>query len=234
MEGLDVQEEVICSHDELRRGGVVERIRVLGRGMEVWESGMCSVVPSLERGVVDLLEQAGFPQPRLLCPSESDIFPSSYTDTGTLGADRYGVVLAARELYGAPVIVVDCGTATTFNVVDAEGVFLGGAIAPGLRTMMAAMHMHTAVLPDVPLVLSPLIGRDTVGCMRAGVIHGTRLAVEGMVREINKSMGPETPLIVTGGNAELLRAAGLDCGRMHWDAELLFRGVIFYLLLTHR
>ncbi len=80
--------------------------------------------------------------------------------------------------------------------------------------------------------MPPLIGADTAGSMRAGAVHFTRYAVEGMVRAIKKQTGDDTPLIVTGGNAPILLGAGLHCAPQEHDEHLLFRGVIYHLLFT--
>jgi type III pantothenate kinase len=151
----------------------------------------------------------------------------------TLGADRYCGVLAARMAYGAPAIVVDCGTATTVNVIEADGCFLGGVIAPGVETALRALHERTAQLPAVDLSKNvPLIGADTEESMRAGAVHFSRFAVEGLVAGMKMLIGESTPLILTGGNAPVLLAAGLVCDPMIHDEKLLFRGVVFHLLFT--
>jgi type III pantothenate kinase len=150
----------------------------------------------------------------------------------TLGADRFCAVLAARELYGAPVVVVDCGTATTVNVVDGEGVFLGGSIAPGVQTALRALHEHTAQLPALSAEDVAVIGSDSASSMRSGAVHFSRFAVEGMIREVHRVTGAGTPVLLTGGNAPVLLGAGLVLPGMRHDPNLLFRGVIFYLHFT--
>jgi type III pantothenate kinase len=274
MEGLEVRGSIVLAHAELGDSGTVERLRWMcaaasaastaatGSAEErIVEAGVCSVVPSLERALDDLLRDIGIARRRAVRPAAAAFFPSRYRSMDALGADRYCGALAARQRYGAPVIVADCGTATTLNVVDRDGVFLGGAIAPGVETALRALHERTAQLPlpsaQLPLPsthlsvpsaqfpaasaadsaeagvgVPPLIGADTAGSMRAGAVHFTRYALEGMVRAIKKQTGDDTPLIVTGGNAPLLLGAGLLCAPQEHDAHLLFRGVIYHLLLT--
>ena len=247
MDGIDVQRRLVLSHTELLVSGAVERVRELCRGVVIEVAGLCSVVPDLEASVDVLIEASGIVPPRRVVPAESAFFPSSYRSMGTLGADRYCGVLAAKERYGVPLIVVDCGTATTINVVDRDGVFLGGAIAPGVMTMLRAMHEHTAQLPplfsggmkkefsdnEVPQEeYLPLIGEDTSSSMRSGSAYFSRYAVEGMVAAMKNHIGDETPLVLTGGNALILLGAGLCCESQVFDEDLLLRGIIFYLLFT--
>lgn len=233
MAGLSCEDEIVFSHDELSAGDSPARLREFCRGRELRQSGLCSVVPPKEANVLQLFERAGLLPPERVRPAASAFFPTRYRSMDTLGADRYCGVLAARMDYGAPAIVVDCGTATTVNVIDADGSFLGGVIAPGVETALRAMHERTAQLPAVDLARSvPLIGGDTEACMRAGAVHFSRFAVEGMAAGMKKLIGDSSPLILTGGNAPVLLAAGLVCDPMHHDEKLLFRGVIFHLLFT--
>ncbi|MFA6235483.1 MAG: type III pantothenate kinase [Bacteroidota bacterium] len=237
MEGLEVRRGLVLTHAQLLESGAAQRLRELCEGQLIEETGLCSVVPSLEAAVAVLLQAAGLAPFRRVEPAESTFFPTRYRSMDTLGADRYCGVLAARERYGAPVIVADCGTATTVNVVDAEGFFLGGAIAPGVETALQVLHDRTAQLPQVDISqsaegIASLIGNDTAGCMRAGAVDFTRYALEGMVGEIKKLTGDNTPFILTGGNAPVLLAAGLSISPQVYEQELLFGGLIFYLLFT--
>ncbi len=192
---------------------------------------ICSVVPSLE-------EIAGILLRRASCDSVASVEPASgpmsmtYRTPETLGADRYCAALAGRELYGSPVIVIDCGTATTINVVDAEGRFAGGSISPGIGTSLRVLHERTAQLPGVEEEAFPqLIGRDTAECMRSGVLYGARYALEGITAGIRQFTGSGTPIILTGGDAEALLGMGPSGGFVH-DELIVLRGAIFYLLLA--
>ena len=231
MDGLEPRGTLVLSHRELGEESSVERLRVLCGGLELQEAGICSVVPSVESAVADLLQKAGLPGPRKVLPPEGSFFPSAYRSMETLGADRYCGVLAARELYGAPVIVADCGTATTINAVDARGVFLGGVIAPGVETALRSLHDCTAQLPFLELEkqTTHLIGGDTAESMRSGALHFSRHAIEGVVAAMKNLIGVKAPFILTGGNAPVLLGAGLYCPGQEFDPELLFRGVIFHL-----
>ena len=223
-------------------------------------AGICSVVPELTPRIADMLAEEGFEEVRACRPVAADWFPSSYRTMETLGADRFCVVLAARELHGAPVIVIDCGTATTMNVIDPDGRFLGGSIAPGVEASFRALHDRTAQLPAIGAedgavtgdahteaaategtvtegtvmerTATRLIGEDTVASMRSGVLHFSRFALEGAVAEVKSITGPGTPVICTGGALPLLLAAGLNFPGMRRDDDILLRGIIFCLHYT--
>ena len=124
----------------------------------------------------------------------------------TVGADRIINTLAASRLYGRDCIVVDLGTATTFDCITAEGVFIGGVISPGVQTSADTLTRKTSKLPATELVVPQrAIGRRTEDCIRSGVIFGAADAIDGTVRRI-KAEWPhrETPLVVaTGGFAEM-------------------------------
>lgn len=126
----------------------------------------------------------------------------------TVGADRLINALAASRLYHRDTIVVDLGTATTFDCITAAGVFLGGAIMPGVRTSADTLVRRTAKLPATELVApTRVIGKRTEECIRAGVVFGAVDAIDGMVRRIKREWpGPEIPgVVATGGLAEIIR-----------------------------
>jgi type III pantothenate kinase len=142
-----------------------------------------------------------------------------------VGADRLLGAWAAVALVGAPCIVVDVGTATTVDVVDADGAFAGGAILPGPVLGMRSLARGTALLPPVPLELPEhAIGRETVGAIASGVILGHREAIGGLVRLMtNESGAARRPTVVlTGGDAHVL-------GSPDWadriEPQLLLRGL---------
>ncbi len=119
-----------------------------------------------------------------------------------LGADRVADAVAARALYGAPVIVVDFGTATNIEVIDKDGCFVGGVIAPGVMSSMEALFSKTALLPQVELVDPKVaIGRNTTKAMQVGIVYGEVERVEGLVRRIEAQLGYKAKVVATGGLA---------------------------------
>lgn len=142
----------------------------------------------------------------------------NYENPRALGADRLVNAVAAHIRYGGNLIVIDFGTATTFDCVSADGTFLGGAIAPGMKTQAAALFEHTAKLPNVDLEIpGKFIARNTTEGMQSGLIYGhmgfTEHMVRGMKEEMSKDLGckPEDiKVIATGGMATMVES-GVDC-----------------------
>jgi len=126
---------------------------------------------------------------------------------GEVGADRIVNSVAARDLYGTPAIIVDFGTAITFDCISREGHYLGGAIAPGMAIALDALSTRTAKLPRIDISRPPasVIGKSTETAIRSGMLFGYGGLVEGLVAEIGKAMAPDRPhVIATGGMAELI------------------------------
>ena len=122
-----------------------------------------------------------------------------------VGADRIVNAVAAHHLYGGPVIVIDMGTATTFDVVSEEWDYLGGAIAPGIATATEALFTRTAMLPRVELVHpKQAIGRSTVAAMHSGIVFGYAGLIKEIVARIQQELGTKAMVVATGGYAELL------------------------------
>jgi type III pantothenate kinase len=152
----------------------------------------------------------------------------------TVGADRIVNTLAASRIYARDAIVVDLGTATTFDCITADGVFLGGVIAPGVLVMAETLVRRTSKLPATELVLpKQVIGRRTEECIRAGVMYGAADAIDGLVRRI-KAEWPRktTPLVIgTGGLSETFEPLCSELDEV--DPYLTLRGLqLAYGLLT--
>lgn len=142
----------------------------------------------------------------------------------TVGADRLINTLAATRLFARDAIVVDMGTATTFDCITGDGVFIGGVIAPGVQTALDTLVRRTSKLPATELVVPPnVIGRRTEDCIRAGVMYGQAEAIDGIVRRIKKSWpGRETPTVIaTGGLAETFRELCSEFDRVEPHLTLL-------------
>lgn len=130
-----------------------------------------------------------------------------YPDPHSIGADRLANAVAARELYGAPAIVVDFGTAVTFDVISPDGNYVGGVIAPGLNSLTEYLHQRTALLPQIALKKPrQAIGRSTREAMLSGAVFGYRGLISGIVQEILREIPgrKKPPIIATGGDARLI------------------------------
>ena len=121
-----------------------------------------------------------------------------------VGADRLVNTVAAHAKYGGPLIIVDFGTATTFDVIDGQGSYMGGVISPGINLSLEALHQAAAKLPLISVERpDKVIGRDTVTAMQSGVFWGYVGLIEGIVRRIHLEMGSDCRVIATGGLAPL-------------------------------
>jgi type III pantothenate kinase len=147
-----------------------------------------------------------------------------YRDPGTLGADRIANAVAARELYGVPAIVVDLGTATTFDCVSARGEYLGGAIAPGVGSSAEALFRRAARVPRVALRRPRhALGRNTAESVRTGVLWGAAGQVDALVRRLAHEMNGTPQVIATGGWAGLVAPECATVGQV--DPALTLQGM---------
>lgn len=127
-----------------------------------------------------------------------------YRKPKQVGQDRLVDAVAVKELYGYPAIVIDFGTAITFDVISKRGEYLGGIIVPGIETSLKALSSRAALLPKIK-VSAPkeLVGRDTVSSMRSGIFHGFGALCDGLVAKLKAKYGP-MKVIATGGHAVLM------------------------------
>jgi type III pantothenate kinase len=131
-----------------------------------------------------------------------------YPKPATIGSDRLANAVAARARFGAPVVVVDFGTAVTFDVVNARGNYVGGIIAPGLAAMTNYLHEKTALLPKIEIrEIKTAIGKSTEEAMLVGAVHGYRGLVRGLIGELKRELrAKKLPVVATGGYAKLIAA----------------------------
>lgn len=172
---------------------------------EIKACAVASVVPTLTQVLVEAAEKLFGVKPLLIGPGVKTGMPIRFDNPKEIGADRIVNGVAAYELYGGPAIVVDFGTATTFDAISASGEYLGGAIAPGIGISTEALFYRAAKLPRVELVRpKSVIGKNTVACMQAGIMYGFIGQVEGIVRRMKEEMGEDPVVIATGGLAGLI------------------------------
>src|SRR5678816_4166715 len=168
---------------------------------------LASVVPPLTSVVVTLCRTYLGHEPLVIEPGVKTGMPILYEPPSDVGADRIVNGVAAFAAYGGPVIVVDFGTATTFDVVTKKGEYIGGVICPGVGISADALFQRAARLPRVDL-RSPgkVIGRSTVGSIQSGLYFGYASMVEGIIARIRAELGEPARVVATGGLAETLAA----------------------------
>ncbi|MDQ6737007.1 MAG: type III pantothenate kinase [Gemmatimonadota bacterium] len=169
---------------------------------------LCSVVPQVTQSVVDACDLAFGVTPVVVDSKSALPITLDVDEPATVGADRVVNTLAASQLLGRDCIVVDMGTATTYDCVSAGGSFFGGIIQPGIQTSAWTLFSKTAMLPSTALA-TPVkaIGTNTADCIRAGVVFGAADSIDGLIRRIKAEWPrPEVPHVVaTGGLAENFR-----------------------------
>lgn len=141
------------------------------------------------------------------------------------GADRLVNALGGRVAYDGALLIIDSGTATTFDVISADGVFKGGIIAPGINLSMQALHTAAAQLPRIAIQRpEKIIGRNTVGAMQSGVYWGYIELIDGLIRRVRKEYGEPLTAVATGGVASLFEGASSEI--QHFDPDLTIRGLL--------
>jgi len=164
-----------------------------------------SVVPPLDSTLREMCERYFNSRPLFIEPGVKTGMPVLYDNPAEVGADRIVNSVAAFEKYGGPCIVVDFGTATTFDCVSAKGEYVGGVICPGLGISAEALFGRTARLPRVDIRKpARIIGSNTVGSMQSGLYYGYLGMVDGILELLLGEMGKETRVLATGGLAGLI------------------------------
>lgn len=171
---------------------------------QVTGAAFCTVVRSARQGWLDALANRGLEVMEVTSETITTL-RNDYADPAALGADRYLAALSAFERYGAPVIVVSVGTAITVDAVSAEGVFLGGAIAPGISAGRPALADACDLLPEVEVSgPSRALARETDAAIRAGLVFGAAGAINELVSRIAQEAAVEPRVVVSGGDSDLV------------------------------
>lgn len=188
---------------------------------------IASVVPGRNHDLTRLCEDVLKCAPRFVGESGLNLGVAVKVERpNEVGADRLVNALAARRAYNGPMIVVDFGTATTFDVVDGSGAYCGGCIAPGVNLSMEALHNSTALLPRRPVRnpgTAPVVGGTTAAQMNSGVFWGYVGLIEGLVTRIKAERAEPMKVIATGGLASLFADATKVIDAI--DADLTLRGL---------
>lgn len=172
-------------------------------------NGIClaSVVPPLSKIYSRMCERYFEQTPLLVTHEIKTGIALNVDNPSSVGADRIIDALAVHRLYGGPACIVDLGTATTFDAIDANGDYLGGAITPGITIAADALFQRTAKLPRVELIAPPnVIGKNTVHAIQSGLLFGYVGMIEGMVARFRRELGADMKVIATGGLARAIAA----------------------------
>lgn len=213
-----------CTQDEY-----AAELKFLLRRLQVDAAGcegviVCSVVPGLTRALAGACRQLTGREALVVDHTMNTGLTFGVDAPEKVGRDRIADAAAAADAYPLPCMTVDLGTATTYNVVSAGRVFLGGFIVPGVQTSLRAISAGTAQLPPIaPETPGSLIGRNTVECLNNGAMFGTAAMVDGLAERVEAELGQPLTVVVTGGLAPYITPC---CKRrVIYDRDLLFKGL---------
>ena len=183
-----------------------------------------SVVPSVTEAVREGLHLITGQAPLVAGPRLHTGLPIHMDNVDKVGADRIVIAVAALERWQPPLILLDLGTATTIEVVDRTGAYIGGCIIPGVRTAVDALSARAAQLPPVELTAPErVIGRNTVDCMQSGAMYGTAAMLDGMIDRMEAELGEGATIVATGGIAPAIVPL---CRRtMELEEDLMLQGL---------
>ncbi len=197
---------------------------------DIKESAMCSVVPPLVGTFEDLLRRYFKTQAVVVRPGVKTGVRIVYPNPREVGADRIVNCAAAHYLYHGPVIVVDMGTGTTFDIVSKDGEFIGGVIAPGIAIAAQALYTRTSALPRVELVApEQAIGTTTVSAMQSGIVFGYIGLVEGLLRRVQEELPEKALVVATGGYAGLIAEGTKMIDEVNPDITLVGLRLIYQM-----
>ena len=197
---------------------------------DIKEVALCCVVPPLLATFEELFQRYFNISPLVVGPGLKTGVRIRVDNPREVGTDRIANTAAAHHLYSGPLIIVDVGTATTFDTVSKEGDFLGTAIAPGIATAAAALFARASALPRVELIRPKhAIGTNTVAAMQSGIVFGYVGLVEGVITRIRQELGEKAKVVATGGYAGLIAGETAIIDEVNPDLTLIGLRLIYLM-----
>ena len=183
-----------------------------------------SVVPPLNTVMKKAIEYVYDVTPIMVGPGIKTGINLKCDNPAAVGSDLICACVAAHHINGSPSLIIDMGTATKMMVMDKTGAFIGVSIIPGVKIALEALSGGTAQLPQISLEApSSVLGKNTIDCMRSGVVFGNASMLDGMIDRFNEAMGEELPVYATGGLASSIIP---HCKHdVHFDENLLLKGL---------
>ena len=186
---------------------------------------MASVVPPLNAPISSAVKKITGKKPFLVGSGMKTGLNIKMDNPKTVGGDRIVAAVAANAKYEGPIIIADMGTATTLDVVDHDGNYIGGVILPGVKVALNSLVSNTAQLPRISFdVPKRAIGKNTIECMRNGIMLGNAAMLDGLIDRMTAELGEEATLIATGGMARFITP--LCTHKITYDPDLLLRGLM--------
>jgi type III pantothenate kinase len=190
-----------------------------------------SVVPEALKKLKKVLSGISKSKIRVLGEGATVPIKNLYRIKAQVGQDRLVNAFAAKVLYGTPAVVIDFGTAITFDIVSGRGGYLGGLILPGIEMSLTGLYEKTALLPKVRLAATPdIIGRDTVNSIRGGILFGFGAMCDSLILRYRKLLGKDLKVIATGGNSKLIKRYAKSIQRV--DEDLTLKGLMLIGLVS--
>jgi len=194
---------------------------------------LCCVVPPLLATYEELFQRYFHTSPLVVAAGIKTGVRIRMDNPREVGADRIANAAAAHHLYESPVIIVDLGTATTFDIVSREGDYLGGVIAPGMNTAAEALFTQAAMLPRVELATPKhVIGTNTVSAMQSGIVFGYVGLIEAMVARLQEELQEKARVVATGGWAKTIARETAVIDVVNPDLTLIGLRLIYYMNRT--
>lgn len=186
---------------------------------------IASVVPQVLNSMQSAVKKLTGKQSMVVGPGLKTGLNIRLENPGQTGADLVVGCVAALKAYKPPMIIVDMGTATTMVVLDDTGALVGGSISPGIKISMDALTERTALLPGLQLDQpKKVIGRNTIDCMRSGIMYGAAAMLDGMIDRMEEELGYQTTVIATGGISRFVLP--LCKKEIIYDKDLLIKGLV--------
>ncbi len=222
--GVFKQDKLQRSFNIPSRGYGLNKLKRALNKLKIDNAVICSVVPKLTVRIEKDLKIISGKQPLLIGKQRIVPIKNLYRNPKQVGQDRLVNAYAGVKLYAAPLVIIDFGTAITFDVISKKNEYLGGMILPGLLISLEALHQHTALLPKIRLEEpKEFIGRKTKESILSGIVNGFSALCDNLVTRIKKRIGENTKVIGTGGNISLMRKY---CKRMDAaDIHLTLKGL---------
>lgn len=166
---------------------------------------VCSVVPNMTGHYAALARETFGHEPLIVGPGLKTGIPIHYDNPKEVGADRIANSVGGVKIFGPPLIIVDLGTAITFDAISEKGEYIGGAIAPGIETSLSSLSKKAAQLPQISIALpNKVIGKNTIQSMQSGSAYGFAGMIESIVERMKGEMGGEPKVVATGGQCDWL------------------------------
>lgn len=193
---------------------------------DIQGSILSSVVPELTNYVAKAMEELLHKKPIIIGAGIKTGLNIKIDNPQTLGADRVCDAVCVLEEYQAPAIIIDMGTATTISIIDRNKNHIGGLIIPGIKTSLESLSSHASQLPYISLdEPKGLIGKNTVDCMKSGIVYGFASMIDGLIERIKDEYGSDLMIIATGGLAPLIIPHTKN--HITYDPELLLKGLYY-------